>query len=111
MTLDYVSKILHQEVSVFDAFNITWVFIASLLLKSYFAVFIYVTWICPSLMIGQKLKFSRGGEILDTSIELSYDSLSVTTTNELNNNRLHFIALTELKNRFLRKDATKEIAT
>ena len=100
-----------KKVVVCDVFNMTVVATACGLLGSLFPVMIYAAWIYPSLVIGPKLKFPRGREILEEPIDLDYFSLSDMICGDHGDDNLYFLALTELKNRLLHKDATKHIAT
>ena len=96
---------------MFNGFNIFIVVLASGFLRSYFAAFVYFAWIWPILKIGPKLKFPRGRETLVEPIDLSYNILANMIRVNHDDDTLYFLALTELKNRILHKDATKQIAT
>ena len=112
VVLDQTSKTAahRKKISVFDAFNIFIAILASLILRSLFPVLVYLAWICPSLIIGRKLKFPRGREILDEPIDLSYTALADMLSIDHEDDNLYFLALTELKTRILHRDANKQIA-
>lgn len=62
-------------------------------------------------MLGDKLKFPRGREILTQPINLDYKALSDMIFSDHKDDTLYFLALTELKTRYLARDFNEGIAS